>query len=233
MVKQTRDPSNPTQYRVILAAATDAPIHYTLDGNPPTSASPRYSTPVVLDAPTTVSAVAILKGKPLSPPTRRKYWVTRAIGAEVEYLIPHSTQYAGEGARTLVNGVRGSSMHGDGQWQGFDGTDMDVVLDLGRTVEAQTGQVGFLDSPGSWIMLPQEVSFSISTDGKNFQSLHSLMIQDAEHAHAPVVRTIEVDLEGNPFRFLRILAKNFGELPRGHPGEGKPAWLFVDEILVD
>jgi len=34
-------------------------------------------------------------------------------------------------------------------------------------------------------------------------------------------------------RYLRITAKNLGIIPKGSPGEGKPAWLFVDEVKVE
>lgn len=34
-------------------------------------------------------------------------------------------------------------------------------------------------------------------------------------------------------KFIRITAKNLGLCPKGHSGEGKPAWLFADEIIVN
>lgn len=33
-------------------------------------------------------------------------------------------------------------------------------------------------------------------------------------------------------RYIRVTAKNIGVCPKGHPGEGKPAWIFADEIMV-
>jgi len=29
-----------------------------------------------------------------------------------------------------------------------------------------------------------------------------------------------------------VTAKNIGVCPKSHPGEGKPAWIFADEIMV-
>jgi hexosaminidase len=34
-------------------------------------------------------------------------------------------------------------------------------------------------------------------------------------------------------RYVRVSIKNLGTCPKGHAGEGKPAWLFVDEIVVE
>ena len=33
-------------------------------------------------------------------------------------------------------------------------------------------------------------------------------------------------------RFIKVLVKNYGAIPTGQAGEGKPAWLFLDEISV-
>lgn len=50
-------------------STTDATIHYTTDGSRPTESSPVYSTPLVLTASTTVSAIAYAPGNLPSPTT--------------------------------------------------------------------------------------------------------------------------------------------------------------------
>jgi hexosaminidase len=34
-------------------------------------------------------------------------------------------------------------------------------------------------------------------------------------------------------RYIRVLAKNRGSCPDWHPGAGNPAWLFIDEVVVE
>jgi hexosaminidase len=34
-------------------------------------------------------------------------------------------------------------------------------------------------------------------------------------------------------RFVRVTAKVLNQLPKGHSGEGKPAWIFADEFIVE
>ena len=34
-------------------------------------------------------------------------------------------------------------------------------------------------------------------------------------------------------RFVRVTAKVLDQLPKGHSGEGKPAWIFSDEFIVE
>ena len=49
------------------------------------------------------------------------------------------------------------------------------------------------------------------------------------------VARLGVDLpEGaGPVRYLRVRAGNYGPLPDWHAAPGEPAWLFVDEIVVE
>jgi len=32
---------------------------------------------------------------------------------------------------------------------------------------------------------------------------------------------------------VKVVANSVGKAPKGHAGEGKDAWLFVDEIAVE
>ena len=34
-------------------------------------------------------------------------------------------------------------------------------------------------------------------------------------------------------KYLKIHIVNQGICPEGHPGQGSPAWLFVDEIIIN
>ena len=46
------------------------------------------------------------------------------------------------------------------------------------------------------------------------------------------VQQMNIDLGNQTAKYVKILAKNYGNLPSGHPSEGKPAWLFVDDIII-
>nr|NKQ99511.1 hypothetical protein [Escherichia coli] len=34
-------------------------------------------------------------------------------------------------------------------------------------------------------------------------------------------------------RYVRATAKSMGVCPKGHSGEGQPAWIFSDELVVN
>jgi len=44
---------------------------------------------------------------------------------------------------------------------------------------------------------------------------------------------VRLDFEPRPARYVRVVAKGAGRIPDGLPGAGNPAWLFVDEIIVN
>jgi hypothetical protein len=86
----------------------------------------------------------------------------------------------------------------------------------------------------SWIFYPTEVSLYISDNGKDF----TLIDTKTFNAELPISETeianISFDLNGQPVQYLKIIAKNYGDLPDWHlgaPFNGK-AWLFADEIVL-
>jgi hexosaminidase len=44
---------------------------------------------------------------------------------------------------------------------------------------------------------------------------------------------MKVEFNPTTTRFVKVLIKNWGEIPQGNPGASNKAWLFVDEIEID
>ena len=49
----------------------------------------------------------------------------------------------------------------------------------------------------------------------------------------PGQRLITLNLGRTTAKFVKVIAENAGIIPSGKPGEGNPAWLLTDEILVE
>ncbi len=45
--------------------------------------------------------------------------------------------------------------------------------------------------------------------------------------------TMTIRFDKTPTQFVKIVIKNQGKIPKGNPGEGTDAWMFVDEIEID
>jgi hexosaminidase len=80
----------------------------------------------------TVRVQPFLNGKPM--PLSATLTIDRhlAVGADVATNVPNSPKYPGTGPFTLIDGLRGSTDFRDGVWQGWEGDDVEAVVDLGR-----------------------------------------------------------------------------------------------------
>lgn len=145
---------------------------------------------------------------------------------------PYAPQYAANGPRTLVDGLRGGGDFRTGEWQGFSGVDVDATIDLGAEREITQVRVGFLQDTRSWIWFPAEVRFSASSDGKEFRELGVMTNKEDEHDENARSLVYVVNAKTRA-RYVRVVGRNRGECPAWHPGAGHKAWLFTDEIGID
>jgi arylsulfatase len=181
------------------------------------------------------------RGSEIRPPGRRPFDRPErvdhlAVGAALTLTTPPSPSYPGSGPGTLTDGRMGSRDFHDPRWMGWSGQDLEAVLDLGRPREIHRVGVDCLEVQDPWIFLPREVEAWASADGEGWETLGRVEIPLVREQRRSTRRiTVEASggLEGSVFRFLRVRARNLGPLPEWHPGAGEPAWLFVDEIIVE
>lgn len=214
----------------LAASAPDAAIHYTTDGTLPTASSPRYVAPIVLRSTQTVTAIAVSKtGKEGVSASHTYYRAHHAIA----YRSSFSEKYSGAGPLTLVDGAMGSDNFNDGRWQGFNGTDLDVVIDLGTVRPVKKVTATFLRDIASFLFLPDSLSIAVSSDNVMFRSAGSVKNSVEQNVKTPFVSAMTVNADGTAARYVRVTAKNIGVCPAWHKGAGENAWLFCDEITVE
>jgi hexosaminidase len=133
----------------------------------------------------------------------------------------------------LTDGLLGSKTFDDGKWLGWFGKDMEAVLDLQKTQSVSMVSMHCLQNSKSWIVFPKAVSFWASTDGANWVILSTIPTSANAMAEGILQQHFEYKLpQKQKFRYLKVKAECFGELPKGHAGAGNRAWVFVDEIMV-
>ena len=209
-----------------------ADIYYTLDGTAPTQKSIRYTGPIRLDRASTLSAVAIASGRNLSVPSTATFYRSyRITGAS--YLSQYSQKYRGGGDTTLIDGKRGTTSYANPSWQGFEGEDCSVVLDLGQVRTVRSVTVGCLSDMGSWVFFPASISVAFSQDGKYFGKEVTRELGIPSSIEDSGVRDIAVEVGGVEGRYVRLTARSIGRCPSWHPGAGGKAWIFTDEIFVE
>jgi hexosaminidase len=116
---------------------------------------------------------------------------------------------------------------------GFRPAAFEATVDLGGSRELHRVGAGFLQDVGSWIWLPVELIVSVSPDGREFREVGRAGHDVPDDAGGIVLRDLTVDLDGIEARHVRVRAVPYGPIPRWHPGAGEPAWIFVDELLIE
>jgi hypothetical protein len=210
----------------------DAEIHFTLDGSEPDASSERYVGPLRLTRTSEVRAIAVREGAPPSVPA-----VAHFEHLDRDWTIsidtPYSPQYTAGGELALIDGLRGVEDFRVGSWQGWQGTDLQVTVDLGEPQSVWRVAVGFLQDVRSWIWLPRALEIQTSVDGEHFE-LRKRVLHDVEpDDYALTIRNLGATLGGVRARYVRIVAENAGPVPDWHPGRGHPRWIFADEISID
>jgi hexosaminidase len=174
---------------------------------------------------------ANLLGTIKNPPvTNIKLNYNKATGKKVTLKNQPSNKYPGDGAFTLVNGIEATvnPNWSSAEWLGFNGIDLELIIDLGKIDTINKVTVGFLFDKLSWIYPPQSMQILISNSGRNYDDAGTVLINsDLKRIPVAMLPTIKTG------RYIKIVAKNYGLIPPHNPGAGSKPWLFVDEIAID
>ncbi|MCF8373819.1 MAG: chitobiase/beta-hexosaminidase C-terminal domain-containing protein [Bacteroidales bacterium] len=207
-------------------------IRYTLDGKEPTNLSEKYFKPITIAGDATIKAKVFVDGEPSILTSDAKIEKHLATGKKISYKNKYHEQYTAGGEFALVNSLFGSTNFKDGNWQGFFGKDMEVVIDLGKPMNIEEVKLNCLQVVDSWIVLPKQVEVYIPDDGEKFTKVAALdhevpaaLTEEFVHEFDSKFKTVET-------RFIKVIAKNYGPLPEWHQSAGSDSWLFVDEIVV-
>ncbi len=213
----------------------DKEIHYTLDGKEVTTNDSIYQKPIVLERPCLVKA-ACFDAFGHAVGAERYFCYHKGMGRLKQLNSPagnYRPEYSGGGNGALLDGSLGSDNYTDGHWQGIYGIDADLEIDFGKTQAINALNIGFLVNAHDWILRPEAVEVQTSADGKSYKPIKTFTL------------TTKVPLTGNhtfrerfetpslTTRYLRIVVKNPGKLPKGLPGAGYDSWIFMDEIMVE
>ena len=209
------------------------PIHFTVDGTDPSISSPRFQHTISIKKTTPVKAALFIDGKQSGKISKKTFYFHKAVVKPVEYLVSHKRKYSGKGQINLVDGLIGTAHYNDGYWQGWEGDDMDVILDLGERTLISKISAGFLESVGSWIFLPIHIAVSFSIEDKQFKNEKIIQLTEAPPDSPPERRTADFSGISELCRYIRIQAQNRKVCPDWHPGSGGRAWIFSDEIIIE
>lgn len=205
-------------------------IRYTIDGSEPGPGSPMYLRPITFEKEGVLRAAAFV-GQERSLTVTAGFVKSKFPPAV--YSRPFSAHYNGGGPMALTDGRLGSEDYGCGRWQGFEGDDLEAVIDLVSPRKIGRVSLGFLRAQKVWVFFPELVEFSVSDDGITFGKPVEVRNGADTREESAAVKRFGTDLGGARARYLRVRAKNIGTCPAWHRGAGGKAWIFADEVTID
>lgn len=142
-------------------------------------------------------------------------------------------KYADEDPMVLTDGaLGGSSFYAN--WLGYEGNDMEVVLDLGDPMETHSISMAYLQVTNHIVFLPEKVEYFSSLDGEHFTLLGTIPSPFPLTKESKVndIRYYDLTYTPQPMRYIKIKAHNT-ETPYWHHAAGLPSWVFADELIVE
>jgi len=216
----------------LRSTSPNARIRYTLDGTEPGRDSTLYTAPFTIDKTTTVKAVVMGEGGAARSLVAEATLHKKPNDWNVRLFSKYNRQYTGGGDEGLIDGIRGTTNFASGEWQGYQGQDFVVVIDLKKPTEIKQLGGGFLQVARSWIWMPTRVEFEVSDDHQNWRKVAEIKTDLPAEDMTPTIREYVQNISPVRARYVRVTARNLGKIPAWHPGAGGEAFIFVDEIFV-
>jgi hexosaminidase len=208
----------------------DVQNHYTTNGTTPTEQSPSFGDQVEIKQAGALQVVPFRHGMQYDNPISFALEDNRAAGKPITFAQPASSDYAS--GDVLVDGVLGGTDFHDGRWAAWENNDIDATIDLQQDTAFHTIDIGFMMSPQSRILLPKQVTFYASRDGKHWTSLHVQPLLPDVVSPQRVQRVGFKSVKPVTARYVRIKAERNTSVPADFPQGANNTWLFADEILV-
>jgi len=156
------------------------------------------------------------------------------LGATQTLSRPPDPKYGLDPEHGLSDGLLGTDDFHDGLWQGWQGQDLTITLDLGHPVEIQDLSSRCLQGVTYWILLPLTVEFQSSDDAEYWRTIavvaHEVPIAPGAHLVHDFTAKL---LEPIRTRYVRAVLVNQGRMPAWHLGAGGESWIFTDELVVE
>jgi hypothetical protein len=154
----------------------------------------------------------------------------KAVGKKITSLTPYSPAYGG--VKMLTDGLFGGQ-HFRLNWLGYQANDMQLLIDFEKAEPLSKVEANFFLDLVSWIFLPLEVKIEASDDGIAFREVYCEQIPEPVRNFGQKPVHFSFEFPQTTARYLKITAHSHKTCPDWHRGANQPAWIFVDEIVVE
>jgi len=157
----------------------------------------------------------------------------KALGKKVT-LLTSPKKYANEDPQALTDGALG----GNGfyaNWLGFEGNDLEAIIDLGEEMEISSISVAFLQVTNHIVFFPVNVNYSYSLDNQTFKKLGTVEndMPLTKTSRVNDIKYFDLKFDKTRVRYIKIQGRSMKTPPYWHHAAGLPSWIFADEVLIN
>lgn len=144
----------------------------------------------------------------------------------------YNKAYGADGKESMIDGIYGKTNWRAGDWQGYQGQDVEVIIAFDQANEIKSMAANFLEDQNAWIFYPKEVEFYVSDDSINWTLIERIPTNKSDHAEGVSIDKFQTTKPIPRSKFAKMVAMNFGVMPQWHEGRGADTFIFIDEIEI-
>lgn len=214
---------------VLINTSKKAELYYRTDS---TQKFKKYEKPFTINTSSCVEAYSIIKENKSG--IAKGFFTKRPNSWKVKITNKYNKQYSADGDIGIIDGLRGDTNWKKGNWQGYQSTDFEAIVDMNEIKEISFVGAGFLQDTRAWIIFPTQLEVLVSVDGVTFEEAGVFENKIAANNYDVQLTELsgKVNAKNKKVRYIKFVAKNFGKLPEWHAGKGDDAFIFVDELII-
>ena len=166
--------TNGSESIYLTSSLPNATIRFTEDGSQPNTQSNIWKDGLSIVKPTLIKAQLFDKNGAYGQVWEQWVNVNLATGKNITFKNTHQAPYLPVDQYALSNGIIGTHRYNTGQWLGFKGEDLEVVVDLEKSQNIKEIGISVLKYHWQRMWEPTELSFWISEDGKSYEKVGSI-----------------------------------------------------------
>jgi hypothetical protein len=218
----------------IKFAQSGTVVHYTINGNEPTSKDLIYKKPIsITNNFTTVKAKTFGKNFHPSETVAVTFIKDGKRIKSVEQTMPN-VKYPGRGTVTLIDNKGGNTQTNSNTWMGYNCDTVNITLNLRKKETVNNVLLDLLQNEDGWIFLPEQILlYWYDEKSKGFYPFGKevLFMEEATpgaHCNYRIINSRQ-DIKTSKILIQLSVVKH---IPSWHSNKGEHAWVFIDEIKV-
>lgn len=209
-------------------------IRYTTDGSEPDSLkSPLYDGKVSITKNTVVKTRAFKSGWISSDVSEASFYLSTYTPDSAVFLQPVDNSYKGNGAATLIDGIKSGLNFRNGEYVGFRNNPMLTLFYFGQPTKLSSVTVSTMVDIDGYLMPPHSVAVWGGPDAGHLKLLGQLKPAQPTKSAPGYAQAQEITFPTMDVKVVKIMVEPVPKLPLWHRGKNDKGWVFMDEVFFN